>query len=83
MLARKAAPAARAGNFAERALAAATMKTAAAAGRAAPQKSRTGTQAPGERSCTICEQPPGSCRCKKIGRSGRWFRSGSSIIVNC
>jgi hypothetical protein len=83
MLARKAAPAARAGNFAERALPAATMKTAAAAGRAAPQKSRTGTQAPGERSCSICEQPPGSCQCGKIGRSGRWFRSGGSIIVNC
>ena len=76
-------PAARAGKFDEDALAAATMKTAAAAGRVALQKSRTGIQAPGGRTCSICELPPGSCQCRKIGRSGRWFRNGSSIIVNC
>ncbi len=82
-LTRKAASAGRAGNFAEGALAATARNFVAAHGRAAPQKSRTGTQAPGERSCSICEQPPGSCQCRKIGRSGRWFRNGSTIIVNC
>jgi hypothetical protein len=82
-LRRTAASAARAETLAEGTLAAAAMSTVDAAGRAAPQKFRTGTQAPGERSCSICEQPPGSCQCRKIGRSGRWFRSGGSIIVNC
>jgi len=82
-LTRKAASAGLAGNFAEGASAAAAMKTAAASDRAAGQRSRTTTQAPGGRTCSICELPPGSCRCRKIGRSGRWLRSGSSIIVNC
>jgi hypothetical protein len=82
-LTRKAASAALAENYAEGALAAAATKTAAAADRAAGQKSRSGTQAPGGSTCSICEQPPGSCQCRKIGQSGRWFRSGSSIIVNC
>jgi hypothetical protein len=80
---RKDASAGLAGKFAEGALAAAAMKPAAAADRALGQKYRTGTQAPGGRTCTICELPPGSCQCRKISRSGRWFRSGSSIIVNC
>jgi hypothetical protein len=92
-LARKAAPAARAGKFAERPfaerpfaerlLAVAAMKPAAAADRAVWRKSRTGIQAPGGRTCSICELPLGSCQCRKIGQSGRWFRNGSSIIVNC
>lgn len=82
-LTRKAAPAARAGKFAEGVQLAAAMKPAATAGRTVTQKPRTGPQAPGERICSICELPPRSCRCKKIGRSGRWFRNGSSIIVNC
>jgi hypothetical protein len=92
-LTRKAASAGRAGNFAEGALAATAKNEGslavtarnfvAAHGRAAPQTSRTGTQAPGKRSCSICEQPPGFCQCRKISRSGRWFRSGSTIIVNC
>jgi len=70
------------GGPAKSALAAAAMKTAVA-GRAAGQKSRTGTKTPGGRICSICELPPGSCQCRKIGWIGRWFRSGSSIIVNC
>jgi len=73
----------RTGKFAEGALAAAAMNTAAAAGRAARQESRPGTRAPGGCSCSICEQPLGVCQCRKISRSGRWFRSGTSIIVNC
>lgn len=48
-----------------------------------PFSDATGTQVPGERSCSVCEQPPGSCQRRKIGRSGRWLRGGSSIIVNC
>lgn len=76
-LTRKATSAGRAGNFAEGAQAAATMKTAAAAGRAAGQKSRTGTQAPSGQTCSICELPPGSCHCRKISRSGRWFRAAA------
>ena len=82
-LARKAAPAGLTGNFAEGVPLTAAMKTTAAVGRAAGQKSRIGAKAPGGRICSVCELPPGSCQCRKIGRSGRWFRSGSSIIVNC
>lgn len=33
--------------------------------------------------CSICESPAGSCGCWKIGRTGRWFRDGTSIVVNC
>jgi hypothetical protein len=82
-LTQKAASAGLAGKFAESVPAATAMKPAVAADHAAEQKSRTGTQAPGGRTCSICELPPGSCQCRKISRSGRWFRSGSSIIVNC
>ncbi len=82
-LARKAAPAGLTGNFAEGVPLTAAMKTTAAVGRAAGQKSRIGAKAPGGRICSVCELPPGSCQCRKIGRSGRWFRSGSSIIVDC
>jgi len=82
-LTRKAASAGLAGSFTEGAPAAAAMKTTAASGRTAEQRSRTRTKAPGVRTCSICELPPGSCKCTKIGRSGRWFRNGSSIIVNC
>jgi hypothetical protein len=82
-LTRKAALVGLGGNFAEGPLAAVPMKTAAAAGRAAGQKSRIRTKAPCGRICSVCELPSGSCQCRKIGRSGRWFRSGSSIIVNC
>jgi hypothetical protein len=69
----------RAGKSAKGALAAAEMNTAAAA----RQKSRPGTRATGRHSCSICEQSLGVCQCKKISRSGRWFRSGTNIIVNC
>jgi len=80
-LTRKKAGAKPAEKIAEPTPVAAPVKTAVAAGHAAGQKYRT--QAPGGRSCSICEQPPGLCQCMKIGRSGRWFRSGNSIIVNC
>jgi hypothetical protein len=33
--------------------------------------------------CSICESPAGSCGCRKIGRTGGWFRDGTSIVVNC
>jgi hypothetical protein len=79
----KAAPAARAGRFTEGAPPATAMKPTAPTGPLAAQKPHIKTQAPGEPICTICELPPGACQCKKISRSGRWFRSGSSIIVNC
>jgi hypothetical protein len=80
---RKAASAGLAGNFTEGVPATAAMKATAAVGPAAGQKSRARTKAPGGRICSVCELPPGSCQCRKIGRSGRWFRSGNSIIVNC
>jgi len=82
-LARKASPVGPAGNFAKGAPAAASMNTAGAAGRTARQKSETGTPVPGGRSCSICEQPLRVCQCGKINRSGRWWRRGGSIIVNC
>jgi hypothetical protein len=76
-------PAARAGKIVEGALPAVAMKPAAAAGRAAAQLSRTEIKAPGSHTCCVCELPPGSCVCGKPGQSGRWFRSGNSIIVKC
>jgi hypothetical protein len=82
-LTRKAASAGLAGIFAGHPLAAAAMKPAAAPGRMAAEKPPTGIQAPGGRICSICELSPGSCQCRKIGRSGRWFRNGSNIVVNC
>jgi hypothetical protein len=82
-LMRKAASGGLAGNFGEGVPATEAMKTTAAVGRTAAQKSRTRAKSPGGRICSVCEMPPGSCQCRKIGRSGRWFRSGSSIIVDC
>jgi len=73
-------PAAQAGRFADAALAAG--KTAAA-GQAARRESPTSTHAPAGRVCSVCKLPHGSCQCRKIGRTGRWFRDGTSIIVNC
>ena len=35
------------------------------------------------RVCSVCESSAGSCGCRKIGRTGRWFRDGTSIVVNC
>jgi hypothetical protein len=86
-LMRKDVPAGKTAPFTARAPVAATMNAAAASGRVAKQRSQTKTTAAGMRTssrpCSICERPPGSCQCKKVGRSGGWFRSGSSIIVNC
>lgn len=79
-LRRKAVSAARVGKFAE-ARAAAAMKPGAAASRAA-QISRTRTEVPGRCVCSVCALPLVACECRKIGRSGRWVRGGSSILVN-
>jgi len=43
----------------------------------------TGREAFAGRFCTICELPADSCRCRSIGRTGRWFRDGTSIVVHC
>jgi hypothetical protein len=75
-------PSARAGRFAEPALATAALKTAVA-DRVARRATPKGRQAPAGRVCSVCELPPGSCQCRKIGQTGRWFRNGTSIIVNC
>jgi hypothetical protein len=82
-LMRKDAPAGKTARFSTRAPVAATTTAAVASARVAKERSQTKTAAPGMHACSICEQPPGSCQCKKVGRSGGWFRSGSSIIVNC
>jgi len=73
-------PAIRTGGFAEAALAAMAMKTAVTdrVGRNTPAG-----QNPNGRVCSGCELPGGSCQCKKVGRTGRWFRSGTRIVVNC
>lgn len=81
------APAGKTAGFTARVPVAATMTAAAASGRVANERPQTKTTAAGMRTgsspCSICERPSGSCQCKKVGRSGGWFRSGSSIIVNC
>jgi len=81
------APAGKTADFTARVPVAATMTAAAAPGRAAKERPQTKTTAAGMRTssspCSICERPSGSCHCRKVGRSGGWFRSGSSIIVNC
>ena len=65
------------GGSAEAALAETALKTAAA-----DRMGRNATARQG-RVCSGCELPPGSCQCRKVGRTGRWFRSGTSIVVNC
>jgi hypothetical protein len=57
---------------------------------AAPTKAPTFVSAPWrgtsmgpEAACSVCESPAGSCGCRKIGRTGRWFRDGTRIVVNC
>ena len=42
-----------------------------------------GAADPNERLCRFCELPPGSRQCGNVGRTGRWFRNGTSIVVNC
>src|SRR5712671_7510854 len=68
-LMRKDAPAGKTASFTARAPVAATTTAAAASGRVAKQGSQTKTTTPGMRACSICERSPGSCQCKKIGRS--------------
>jgi hypothetical protein len=75
-----ASPAARATPF----LAADGAPTKAPApGPAFRTRTSTGRETSARRVCTLCELPPGSCQCRKIGRTGRWFRDGTSIVVNC
>jgi hypothetical protein len=74
-------PAALAGKFADAALA--TAATRAAEGQATRRKTRAGAQAQVERVCSVCQLSPGACQCRKTGRTGRWFRNGSIIVVNC
>jgi hypothetical protein len=75
-------PAAQAGRFAEAALAGAAAKTAAA-GQASRRETPTSTHARAGRVCSVCKLPRRSCQCRKISRTGRWFRDGTSIVVNC
>jgi hypothetical protein len=75
--------AAPAGMFADGSPAAARAAKSPAAEPIMASRPRMVSQFRGRRSCTICGLPAGSCRCREIGLSGRWFRSGNSIIVNC
>jgi hypothetical protein len=75
-------PSARVGRFVEPALATPAIKTTVA-DRAGRRATSIGPQTQVGRVCSGCDLPPGSCRCKKVGRTGRWFRDGTSIIVNC
>jgi hypothetical protein len=75
-------PAVRASKFAEAAQAAAAAKTGAI-GRAARRDTPKGPQPPAGHVCSICELPHGCCQCWKAGRTGRWFRDGTRIVVNC
>jgi hypothetical protein len=75
-------PDARASKFAEAAQATAATK-ADAVGWAARRETPPDPRAPAGRVCSICELPRGSCQCVKVGRTGRWFRDGSRIVVNC
>jgi hypothetical protein len=52
-------------------------------GRLLRRKSPTDPESAAGRVCSICELPAESCRCRKIGRTGRWIRDGTSIVVNC
>jgi hypothetical protein len=79
---RKAASAGRSKKGLEGFPAAAVRNFAITERHATPKRPR-GIEATGGNSCSICEQPPESCHCGKIGQRGRWFRSGHSIIVNC
>jgi hypothetical protein len=75
-------PAARVSKFTEAPQATAAAK-AGAVGWAARRKTPAGHQAPAGRVCSICELPRGSCQCLKVSRTGRWFRDGARIVVNC
>ena len=75
-------PAARVSKLQEAAQAAAAAK-AGAVGLAARRETPKGSQARAGRVCSICELPRGSCQCMKVGRTGRWFRDGTRIVVNC
>jgi hypothetical protein len=56
---------------------------AAASGRPPRRKSPAGPESAAGRVCTICELPFGVCQCRKVGRTGRWFRDGTSIVLHC
>jgi hypothetical protein len=58
-------------------------RTPTAASTKAPTPGTSIAPEPAGSVCSICESPAGSCGCWKIGRTGRWFRDGTSIVVNC
>jgi len=62
---------------------AAASMNASALGPASRRGTPTGAEATAGRVCTICDLPEGSCQCRKFRRTGRWFRDGTSIVVNC
>jgi hypothetical protein len=63
--------------------ASAAAANAAASGRPPRRKSPAGPESAAGRVCTICELPLGVCQCRKVGRTGRWFRDGTSIVLHC
>jgi hypothetical protein len=69
-------------TFVEGPLGAAAMKTGVIGG-AARRETPKGREALAGRVCSVCELPTGSCKCWKAGRTGRWFRDGTRIVVNC
>jgi hypothetical protein len=75
-------PTGRSSKFAEAAQAAAAAKTGVIGG-AARRETPKGREALGGRVCSVCDLPTGSCKCWKAGRTGRWFRDGTRIVVNC
>ena len=58
-------------------------RTPTAASTKAPTPGTSMAPEPAGSVCSICESPAGSCGCRKVGRTGRWFRDGTSIVVNC
>jgi hypothetical protein len=63
--------------------ASAAAANAAASGRLPRRKSPAGPESAAGRVCNICELPLGVCQCRKVGRTGRWFRDGTSIVLHC
>ena len=69
------------GDSASKALMPTPTAATPAPGSALRRRTSMSSEAAG-RVCSVCELPAGSCGCRK-GRTGRWFRNGTSIVVNC
>jgi hypothetical protein len=69
------------GDSASKALMRTPTAATPAPGSALRRRTSMSSEAAG-RVCSVCELPAGSCGCRK-GRTGRWFRNGTSIVVNC